>query len=138
MSAAAGRARLAILLVGIGALLAALSGCAARSDGLAVSTSAAVRTDPAAVFDVGASRTVRAVRRGDRVCFFAGATGLVFPAGYSAGDDLSLRDAEGRVVAVPGFAVGIAFGSAHVRAPAACRTSGREDRAVVRIEGLGG
>lgn len=114
------------------------SACAA--DPLAVPTSPKVAASPTVVFDVHASPTVRAVRHGDLVCFYAGdASGdrLVFPEGYSASQDLELRDSKGNVVATPGSAVGIAFTSARVSAPARCGSSGRV-RGVVRIQGLTG
>jgi hypothetical protein len=116
----------------------ATSACTA--DSFAVPTSSKVAASPTAVFDLRASADVRAVRHGDLVCFYAGDTSgdrLVFPEGYSASQNLELRDSKGKVVATPGSAVGIAFSSARVTAPAKCGSSGRV-RGVVRIEGLTG
>lgn len=114
------------------------SACAV--DSFDVPTSSKVVANPTALFDLHGPPEVRAVRHGSLVCFYAGdASGdrLVFPEGYSASHGLQLRDSNGKVVATPGFSVGIAFSSTRVAAPVECGSSG-QIRAVVRVEGLGG
>jgi hypothetical protein len=104
---------------------------------LVVPTSEEIVGDSSVPFEQGG--TVYAARHGALVCFYlndAKGDALVFPTGYTASEDLRLRDSERRVVASPGFAVAIAFGDAEVKVPAECGTD-RPSRAVVRIHGAG-
>ena len=107
----------------------------ATTGDLEVATSTRLLQRPDAVFDH--ARTVGAIRHGRLVCFRTapGREQLVFPQGYSASRELGVRDPSGEIVAIPGSAVGIAFGTAAVGAPAACGPG--PARAVTSIQGLG-